>query len=247
MTWKEPVLAPLHARQVELFRRRNADFSFEFYDDARMADYMETHYAGQPILEVFRHVKVMASKADIWRYCILYREGGVYCDIDSSLTLPLRRLLKDDPAELLSFEGNLWRDTLRVGVYADPEVYRPEPESAVLPLLDHPDHVLVNWFLCFAPGHPILREVIDLIVRGFPWFKDRTFDAVWPAVVHSTGPLALTQAVWAALAQHPTRPAQFGIDFCGYGQYKVYGSEERLAVSPTYFHLKNATLGVPPS
>lgn len=246
MTWKEPRLTPLHAWQVEKFRRRNNDFSFEFFDDARMSAYMEQHFAGRKILDVFRHVKVMASKADIWRYCILYCEGGVYCDIDSSLLVPLRDLLADDPAEALSFEGNSWRANLKVGVYADPNHYQSEIPSAAASLLDYPDHIVLNWFLAFAPGHPILAQAIGLIEDSFLWFKERNFDAVWPAVVHSTGPLALTQATWKALEQTGKRPFQYGIDWNGRGQYKVYGSEDRLEVSPTYFHLTNQTLGKDP-
>jgi len=243
MTWKEPRLTALHAHQVERFRRRNSDYSFHFFNDEQISNYMETHFAGQPILDVFRHVTVMASKVDIWRYCILYKEGGVYCDIDSSLLLPLRQLLANNPREVLSFEGNRWKDELKVGVYADPSHYLAEIPARAAQLLDHPEHNVLNWFLAFEPGHPILGRAIQLIGESFPWFRDRTFDAVWPAVVHCTGPIALTQAVWRYLDQGGVRPFQFGIDFRGRGQYKVYGSEDRLTVSPTYFHLKSRTLG----
>lgn len=247
MTWKETRFTPLHALQLKNFRKRNRDYSFEFYDDKRMNEYMDTHYAGHPILEVFHYITVMAAKVDVWRYCILYKEGGVYCDIDSSLALPLRVLLKDDPEEMLSFEANKWRDWLKIGRYADPAVFRPAPSPEVEALLDYPDNLFLTWFLCFAPGNPILKEYIDTLARHFPFFKDKVFDAMLPASSHATGPVALTQAVWASLEKTKRRPAQFGVDFQGHGQYKIYGSEDRLAVSPTQLYETNTTLGGQPA
>ena len=247
MTWKDTKFFPLHALQLKRFRQRNRDFSFEFFDDKRMNDYMDANFAGHPILEVFHYITVMAAKVDVWRYCILYKEGGVYCDIDSSLALPLRTLLKDDPEEMLSYEGNLWHDWLELGRYADPAVYQAAPSPEVEALLDQPDHLFLTWFLCFAPGHPILKEYIDLLVRHFPFFKDKVFDRMLPASSHATGPVALTQAVWKALKKTKCRPAQFGRDFGGYGQYKVYGSEDRLVVSPSQLFETNITLGGQPA
>jgi len=243
MTWKDTRFSPLHALQLKQFRNRNRDFSFEFFDDKRMNDWMETNFAGHPILEVFHYITVMAAKVDVWRYCILYKEGGVYCDIDSSLTLPLRELLKDDPSEMLSYEGNLWKDNLLVGTHADPGLFWTQPGPNSARLLDLPDHLFLTWFLCFAPGNPILREYIDLLSLHFPFFRDRVFDSVLAGSTHATGPVALTQAVWKSLEKTPNRPGQFGIDFRGHGQYKSYGSEDRLEPGGGYMHLGNMTLG----
>jgi len=88
-----------------------------------------------------------------------------------------------------------------------------------------------------------LKEYIDLLVEHFPFFKDKVFDPMLPASSHSTGPVALTQAVWTSLDKTGQRPAQFGVDFHGYGQYKVYGSEDWLSLSPSQLFEKHMTLG----
>jgi len=241
-TWKEPRLPAVHAMGVRRFRKLNKDCSFEFFDDARMAEYMRLNYAGHPILDVFQRIKIPASKADIWRYCILYREGGIYCDIDSALSIPFRVLLKDDPSELLSFEGNPWGDLMQVGDYADPALFLARPPDAVAANLDCPDHTILNWLLCFEKGHPILAEIIDLIVRHFPFFDDRQFESVWQAVVHATGPLAFTQAIWKWMEKTGSRPYQRGIDFDGRGIFKLPGSGDRYTVSPHYMQMKRTSL-----
>lgn len=155
-TWKEPRLPAVHALGVRRFRRLNPDYSFEFFDDARMAAYMRENYAAHPILDVFERIKIPASKADVWRYCILYREGGIYCDIDSALSIPFRGLLRDDPSELLSFEGNPWSSLMQVGAYADPSLFLAQPPDSVAAGLDYPDHTVLNWLLCFEKGTPFL-------------------------------------------------------------------------------------------
>src|SRR5271157_4529757 len=96
-TWRSTRLPSFHARGVIRFRQRNSDYSFVFYDDKGMDEYMSSHYAGHPILDVFREIRIPAAKADVWRYCLLFREGGIYCDIDSALAIPFREILKDNP------------------------------------------------------------------------------------------------------------------------------------------------------
>lgn len=241
-TWKQTLIPGRHANGIAHFRDMNPDFSFRFFDDKAMHAYMREHYAGHPILPVYEGTSIMAAKADIWRYCVLAREGGVYCDIDSALSIPLRDLLVDNPSEMLSFERNTWAEQLEPGVYADENLYEEVPPPAAELLLDHPDHPIINWMLCFAPGHPILLEVIDLIVRNSPFFKNRTFPSVWKGVIHSTGPLALTQATWKHLARSGRRPAQAGFDYHGSGIFKLRGSDKSYADSPHYVGMQRMAI-----
>ncbi len=241
-TWKQPVLAWRHARALRRFRRLNADYSFRFFDDAQMAAYMKRNFTGHPVLDVFNGISIPTSRADVWRYCILHREGGIYCDIDSALTVPFRQLLADDPAEMISFENGRWQEMLNIASYADPEVFLKEPNEPARRLLECPERIVLNWLLCFEPGHPILTEVIDLIVHHAHFYRGRKFPVVWPAVVHFTGPLALTQAVWRTVEKTGRAPAQSGVDFRGHGIFKIPGEEHRYRVSPHYTELAGSSI-----
>ena len=241
-TWRTPTLPFLHAKEVGKFRRRNPDFSFIFFSDNEMDEYMSTRFRGHPILDVFREIRVPAAKADIWRYCILYREGGVYCDIDSALSIPIREVLEGDPSEVVSFEKNRWMDILDVRNYADPEVYLKAPPDEIAGKLDFPDLIVLNWFLCFERESPILEEVINLIVRHFGFYRGRRFESVWKAVIHCTGPLALTQALWMWMRRTGWRPTQCGVDIAGAGIFKLPGSGIVYDTFPHYSHLKNSSL-----
>ena len=243
--WNDSFLPYMHAMEVRRFRRLNPDYSFVFFDDRRMNDYMSSHYAGHPILEVFRQIQIPASKVDVWRYCILYREGGVYCDIDSALAIPLRELLKDDPSEVISFENNKWRDVLSPGAYADPKIFCSDPPPEAARNLDHPDHLALQWLLCFEKESPILGEVINLIARHFEFFRGRKFESVWKAVIHCTGAVAFTQALWSWISRTKQRPYQRGIDFEGDGIWKVPGSWHLHGAIPHYSQWPTSSLTDP--
>lgn len=197
---------------------------------------------GIPFLMFSTKFEIPAAKADIWRYCILFREGGIYCDIDSALSVPLQDLLKNDPSEMISYEANTWEDQLDIGRYGDPSVFRAAVPESVKGRLDHPQNVILNWLLCFEPKHPILEEALAMIVRHFDFYRKKTFENMWKAVIHCTGPLVLTQATWTWMEKTGKTPSQCGIDYYGKGVFKLPGSGYRDSVSPHFSTLNGQAL-----
>ena len=88
-TWKSSIFDDGHANLLREFRNHNPEISFRFYDDKKMNSYMEEKWGNHPIFTVFSNTKVGAARADIWRYCILFDEGGIYLDIDSLILFKL--------------------------------------------------------------------------------------------------------------------------------------------------------------
>ena len=241
-TWETSLLPSLLAWEIRRIRRLNPDYSFSFFDADARAEYMERHYAGHPILQVFRDLKLRTAQVDVWRYCILYREGGVYCDIDSALSVPLHQVITEEMPELISFERNLWKEAFDPA-YARRDMLMASPPAAARAMLDYPDNVMLNWMLCFEKEHPVLKETIDLIVRHFAFFQGRQFASAWKAVTHCTGPLALTQATWTWLARSNRRPCQCGIDFNGSGILTLPGAGRRhTATTPHYLGMQNVVI-----
>jgi mannosyltransferase OCH1-like enzyme len=239
-TWMRPALPLVLARRVVEFRKMNPEYSFSFFDDGQMAEYMESKYAGQPILKVFKEIYMPAEKADIWRYCILFKEGGIYCDIKSAIKIPIRQVLREDFSELISFEGNEWKNFMSPGFYSDPNVFFPAPPESIRSNLDYPDRVICNWFLCFEKGSPILEEAINQIVRHATFYRGRRFEKVSIAGNHFTGPLAFTQAVWHWMDRTGKRPGQGGVDLRGQGIWKLPGMD--YSASPHHTTLRDLTL-----
>ena len=62
-------------------------YSF-IYDGVELRDYFVRH-SDPRLLPLFDSLKFVAWKVDLWRYCRLYEEGGLYLDADALLLRPL--------------------------------------------------------------------------------------------------------------------------------------------------------------
>ncbi len=72
-------------------RYMNSDYDYYFYNDNDVNQYIKTHYPEYYTL--YQSILPGAYKADLFRYLVLYREGGVYIDCKSSTIVPLRTFI----------------------------------------------------------------------------------------------------------------------------------------------------------
>ena len=227
-TWLTPRLGRSHAKALSAFRSRNPDFSFQFFDDVAIERYMEDHFGNHPVHEVFRNAVYGPMRTDIWRYCLLFERGGVYCDIGKAINIPLRELTSHSSAVISWEERN-------------PEPFRPS--SVVSDRLEHPDRRVINWALMFEPRHPLLESVIDGIVDKYPRFRARPFTDPKQAILELTGPIHLTECVHAFAETSALEGIrQAGINFEGAGQWELPGSYVRYLESPPYILAKDQVI-----
>jgi len=79
-TWYTLDLPPNMKENVELLKQHNPEFKHYLYDDAMCRDFIQQNFDAD-VLYSFDKLKPGAYKADLWRYCILYKKGGIYLDI----------------------------------------------------------------------------------------------------------------------------------------------------------------------
>ena len=65
---------------VESLKENNPEFKHYLFDDNMCRDFIEKNF-DESILYTFDKLKPGAYKADLFRYCVLYLNGGVYLDI----------------------------------------------------------------------------------------------------------------------------------------------------------------------
>jgi len=70
-------------------RYMNPEYDYYFYDDNDCSEYIRAYFP-KDYLKAYNMVIPGAYKADLFRYLVLYREGGVYMDCKSSTIKPLR-------------------------------------------------------------------------------------------------------------------------------------------------------------
>lgn len=68
---------------IENWKKLNPEYKIFLYDDNECIDYLKNNKLyGSDYAEFFEKIPYGPIKADLWRLCILYENGGVYSDID---------------------------------------------------------------------------------------------------------------------------------------------------------------------
>jgi len=111
-TWKTKNL-PWGIKQViKNMMDLNPSYTHYLYDDIEIDNFVLENYKGE-IYDAFNMLNIGASRADLWRYLILYKYGGIYLDIDAAILKPLDTLIEKDDTAIITremFEGlfNQW-------------------------------------------------------------------------------------------------------------------------------------------
>ena len=71
----------------------NAGYEYSFFKESDCISYIRQHF-DEGILNTFHSLKRPAHKCDLFRYCLLYREGGIYVDCDIRVTAPFDSMIE---------------------------------------------------------------------------------------------------------------------------------------------------------
>ena len=72
--------------------RKNPGFRIKYYDDKKCRKFIMENYQ-QDVVDAFDSLKPGAYKADLFRYCILYKKGGVWSDLTDDYLVPLEQII----------------------------------------------------------------------------------------------------------------------------------------------------------
>jgi hypothetical protein len=201
-------LPPILEQNVAKLKHLNPGWEYRFYDDDDMVEYIRSAY-GSEMLGYYTRInpKYGASRADLFRYLLIYREGGVYLDIKGSMDKPLDEVLNRDDVYLLS------RWPAAGSRYAGWGEHRQ---------LKHVGgEEFQQWHIIAAPGHPFLRAVIERVRDHIDRYNPLIHDTGREGVLWVTGPIAYTQSIIPLLHLYPHRlcdsQADLGLIYSVYG------------------------------
>lgn len=227
-TWENKKLGKTHYKEWKKFRELNPDFEFEIMDQIQVDDYMKSNWGSHPIYQIYQRGVFGPMKTDIFRYCLIFDQGGFYFDINKGIRKPIREFVSPDASGLISYEHDICH------IRTDLEVAK---------LLQHPHHFVLNWGFGFTKGHPVLKNAIDYICHDLKSFEGQLFSKPSKAVVKFTGPNLLTHCVHDALKYtHNVKLSQAGINFEGEGVTGMNRGWVRYATVPSYTVSKNSLI-----
>ena len=143
----------------------NPDWEYRLWMDQDLVDFFTKDYPD--LLELYLSFPNNVQRADLARYVLLHRFGGVYADMDTDCLAPLAPLIVED----------------RIVLCEEPRIH------AEFVLAFGSDRLIFNGTMASPAGHPFWMHVVRMIVRNR--------HAMNKDVLISTGPVLLTFSVQA--------------------------------------------------
>lgn len=103
-SWYTKELHPLVQKKIDSFKHLNSEYHYHLYDDIDMDNFVNKHFNGE-IAECYNKLNIIVAKVDFWRYLVLYKYGGIYLDMDSSIEKSLDELINDEDQAIITAEG----------------------------------------------------------------------------------------------------------------------------------------------
>lgn len=214
---------------IEKIQALNPGWQYQLYDDQDMLDFIKEHY-GAGLLEYYLQINPAygAARTDLFRYLLIYKTGGVYIDIKSSITRPLDDVLRADDVFLLAH----WQN--KTG-----EEFEGWGLSAEIP--PETQGEFQQWHVVAAPGHPFLRAVIKNVLTNISRYNPVLHGTGKYGVLRLTGPIAYTLAIQPALDKHKHRlinhPQELGFEYSIYRHQQGGTMNSHMAIFKIHYSM----------
>lgn len=140
-TWHTKNLPKNMRECVEKLKEQNPEFEHYLYDDHDCREFIKKHFS-EKVLHAYDRIIPGAYKADLWRYCVLYIEGGIYLDIKFYCTNGFKLI---HMTEQEYFVNDIPRGPLRFPDYRNEGIF--------------------NAFMATLPKNEKFKKCIDAIVH----------------------------------------------------------------------------------
>lgn len=142
--------------------KMSPEFDHYFYSDEECLQFIQDKFSKEPdIANAFKGLKPGAYKSDLWRYCILYINGGIYLDIKLVFLEPFIGILKESPTIFVK----------------DRDIGCKEKKEFPLGIW--------NGFMASPPKNKIFKLCIDDIVKSWKTksYKANSLDITGPCLL----------------------------------------------------------------
>jgi inositol phosphorylceramide mannosyltransferase catalytic subunit len=160
--------------------KNNTGYEYRFYDDYDCLSFIRDNYPSN-VIKAYNSINPIytAARADLFRYLVIYKIGGIYLDIKSTFFRPI-----DDLIEYYRYILCHW-DNAPSGRYPNYGLH----------FSDLPFGEFQQWHVISEPKHEFLAAVIDHVLKNIQNYSIENFGVGRMGVLQTTGPIAYTKAI----------------------------------------------------
>jgi len=157
-SWHSNQVPPKMKKNIYRLLDVNPEFDYYLYSDEKCREFIVNNYS-EEVVNSFDMLKPGAYKSDLWRYCILYKNGGVYLDIKYYSLVPIIDLIRINPVIFVKDRNNSCVASIGNGIY--------------------------NAFMVSPPKNPVFLSCIDEIVQNckFKRYNTSPIDITGPCLL----------------------------------------------------------------
>ena len=155
-TWVSRDFPPKMQDCIYSISQDNREFKHYVYNDADCREFIKNNF-DQDVLLAYDSLVPGAYKADLWRYCILFKYGGIYMDVKFHCVDDFKLItLCDDEY----FVNDRYSYSFRHGIY--------------------------NAFIVAKPGNSILEKCINKVVENVnnKYYGETSLDITGPTMMY---------------------------------------------------------------
>ena len=196
MTWKSKSDMPLWGkRNIRLWKRLNPKHKLILYDDTDIETVVKKSFP--QIIPFWKALKPV-QRADIFRYVVIWEEGGVYADLDVEPVKPIDSWMINCTKDTVHWKSaNVLLGWEKISDRKDWQVWFAS------------QHQLCQWTFASSPKHDLWKKVMDHILAYFKAGTTNLFFFIFffiiifvqgkhlksKSIIRSTGPGMFSEAV----------------------------------------------------
>lgn len=203
---------------INYLKRINPLWSYKLYDDNDIELYIKKYY-GEKIFNYYKRIdnQYGAAKADLFRYLLIYREGGVYLDLKSTMYESLDNVLNDNDSFILSNWDNK----------------KGEPHEGFGKNYRELSHLengeFMQWYIISTAGNYLLRRVIINVLKNIDNYSPIKHKVGQDSVFKITGPNVYTLSIEECILEgykkyrivNIFKDFKFKYSICEQGDFKI--------------------------
>ena len=217
---------------IKDLQEKNPNWNYKFYNKSDRVQYIKRNFPD--LLRFYEAIdgnNYGAARADFFRYCVLYNEGGVYLDIKSNVNKSLDDIInKEDEFVWQSGRAQNWDLRNRIK-----NIGREDKQSEIM-----------QWFICTRAKHPFLWNVLEAIKKEMQKEKyliSREYDDIFDL----TGPHIYSKVIYGMMDDNLYPHRELDTNDKSFIYNKVNKHYSHSIGKPTYHGIKTPVLKYKPN